>query len=167
MQKETSRQATTAAKVAQDAKTASDAATKAVNAQQATVNDTNDMARLTHFRRTRVFIYERKTDSDSVTGVKILWDDRTTALTFDADSSGMVIHVDGSWEGYLKTTIMSADSKLGITVEDVLGWSAKDIRLNENYQNSWAERYVFEIFPLWPDKATKNRFYQRGLAGLK
>lgn len=167
VQKETSRQATTAEKVAQDAKAASDAATKAVNAQQATVNDTNDMARLTHFRRTRVFIYERKTDSDSVTGVKILWDDRTTALTFDADSSGMVIHVDGSWEGYLKTTIMSADSKLGITVEDVLGWSAKDIRLNENYQNSWAERYVFEIFPLWPDKATKNRFYQRGLAGLK
>ncbi|TQE43565.1 hypothetical protein EJK80_06035 [Corynebacterium phoceense] len=167
VQKETSRQATTAEKVAQDAKAASDAATKAVNAQKATVNDTNDLARLTHFRRTRVFIYERASDSQSETGVKLPWDDRTTALTFDVDSSGAIFKWDGAWEGYIKVTAMSASSRLGINVFDVLGFTTGKFELWDKISSEWIERYVIEIFPLWPDKATKNRFYQRGLTGLK
>lgn len=160
--------ATTAAtNAAADAVKASQSATTAVNAQEATVNDTNDLARLTHFRRTRVFIYERSSDSMSEKGVKLLWDDRTTALTFDVDSSGAVFKWDGAWEGYIKVTAMSAKSRLGIDVFDVLGFMTGKYELWDKVSSEWIERYVIEIFPLWPDKATKDRFMQRGLTGLK
>ena len=160
--------ATTAAtNAAADAVKASQSATTAVNAQEATVNDTNDLARLTHFRRTRVFIYERASDSQSETGVKLPWDDRTTALTFDVDSSGAVFKWDGAWEGYIKVTAMSAKSRLGIDVFDVLGFMTGKYELWDKVSSEWIERYVIEIFPLWPDKATKDRFMQRGLTGLK
>ena len=160
--------ATTAAtNAAADAVKASQSATTAVNAQEATVNDTNDLARLTHFRRTRVFIYERASDSQSETGVKLPWDDRTTALTFDVDSSGAIFKWDGAWEGYVKVTAMTASSRLGLSVFDVLGFTTGKYELWDKVSSEWIERYVIEIFPLWPDKATKNRFMQRGLTGLK
>lgn len=162
-----SKATTAATNAAADAVKASQSATTAVNAQKATVNDTNDLARLTHFRRTRVFIYERSSDSDSMKEGKLLWDDQTTALTLDADSSGATFKWDGAWEGYVKVTMMSARSRIGIDVFNVLGFKAGKFEIWDNIDAEWIERYVIEIFPLWPDKATKDRFMKRGLTGLK
>lgn len=162
-----SKATTAATNAAADAVKASQSATTAVNAQKATVNDTNDLARLTHFRRTRVFIYERESDSDSMKGGKLLWDDQTAALTLDVDSSGAAFKWDGVWEGYVKVTMMSARSRIGIDVFNVLGFKAGKFEIWDNIDAEWIERYVIEIFPLWPDKATKDRFMKRGLTGLK
>lgn len=162
-----SKATTAATNAAADAVKASQSATTAVNAQKATVNDTNDLARLTHFRRTRVFIYERSSDSDSMKEGKLLWDDQTTALTLDADSSGATFKWDGAWEGYVKVTMMSATSRLGIYVFNILEFKAGKFELWDKVSSDWILRYVIEIFPLWPDKATKDRFLARGLTGLK